>query len=371
MMRALVVGGTGPTGPFLVQGLLRRGYHVTMLHRGTHEVPEIPPEVEHLHVDPHFRQTLEAAFVGRTFDLAIATYGRLRLVAEALWGKTPRFIGIGGIPVYRGALEPAVNFPVGMRIPTPETAPVVQNDAEGVFAHKIAQTEAAVMHGHLLGKFAATFFRYPLVYGPYQVAPPEWSIIRRILDKRPYLMLPDGGLTLVTRGYAANLAQAVLLAVDQPEVAAGQIYNCGDEQLLSLYQWVQLIAQTLEYRGDIVCLPGSIVRRAQPLIPMATTWHHWVVDLSKITMELHYRDVLPVTEALPRTVQWYVDHQPGRGGEIEKNLHDPFNYAAEDQLVGIFQACVQQLEAIPCGNGSMYHPYAHPKHPGQRDHRNR
>ena len=57
MMRALVVGGTGPTGPFLVCGLLHRGYHVTMLHRGTHEIPEIPPEVEHLHADPHFRQT--------------------------------------------------------------------------------------------------------------------------------------------------------------------------------------------------------------------------------------------------------------------------------------------------------------------------
>lgn len=33
-MKALVVGGTGPTGPFLVQGLLARGFGVTILHRG-------------------------------------------------------------------------------------------------------------------------------------------------------------------------------------------------------------------------------------------------------------------------------------------------------------------------------------------------
>ncbi len=58
-MKALVIGGTGPTGPFLVQGLLHRGYDVTILHRGTHEVAEIPPEVEHIHADPHFRDTLE------------------------------------------------------------------------------------------------------------------------------------------------------------------------------------------------------------------------------------------------------------------------------------------------------------------------
>ena len=90
-MRALVVGGTGPTGPFLVQGLLQRGYQVTILHRGTHEVPEIPPEVEHIHTDPHFRDSLDQALAGRAFDLAIATYGRLRLVAAT--ASVARVIG--------------------------------------------------------------------------------------------------------------------------------------------------------------------------------------------------------------------------------------------------------------------------------------
>jgi nucleoside-diphosphate-sugar epimerase len=171
-MRALVVGGTGPTGPFLVQGLLQRGYQVTMLHRGTHEVPEIPPEVEHVHTDPHFRTTLDQALAGRTFDLAIATYGRLRLVAEALREKTPRFIGIGGILVYRGALEPRTNFPAGVPIPAQEHTPLVQSADDGDFAYKMAQTEAAVMQGQQRGKHDVTLFRYPLVYGPYQVAPP-------------------------------------------------------------------------------------------------------------------------------------------------------------------------------------------------------
>ena len=41
MPRALVIGGTGPTGPFVVGGLLERGYDVTILHTGHHEIPEI------------------------------------------------------------------------------------------------------------------------------------------------------------------------------------------------------------------------------------------------------------------------------------------------------------------------------------------
>ena len=29
-------------------------------------------------------------------------------------------------------------------------------------------------------------------------------------------------------------------------------------------------------QGAILCLPGDIARRVQPLIPLAMTWHHWV-----------------------------------------------------------------------------------------------
>ena len=38
MMNALVLGGTGPTGPYIVNGLLERGYRVTIMHGGFHEV---------------------------------------------------------------------------------------------------------------------------------------------------------------------------------------------------------------------------------------------------------------------------------------------------------------------------------------------
>ena len=91
-MKALVVGGTGPTGPYIVNGLLERGYDVAIFHRGTHEIDEIPPEVEHIHGDPHFLETIEESLDGRTFDIAIATYGRIRFLAQALVGKVGRFI---------------------------------------------------------------------------------------------------------------------------------------------------------------------------------------------------------------------------------------------------------------------------------------
>ena len=87
-MRALVVGGTGPTGNFLVKGLLERKYDVAIFHRGTHESDEIPQEVEHIHGDPHFLESIEASLNRTFFDVVVATYGRIRLLVQAMRGKT-------------------------------------------------------------------------------------------------------------------------------------------------------------------------------------------------------------------------------------------------------------------------------------------
>ena len=63
MVKALVVGGTGPTGPHVVNGLLDRGFEVSILHTGAHESPEIPAQVEHIHTDPLIAKRLHKPLV--------------------------------------------------------------------------------------------------------------------------------------------------------------------------------------------------------------------------------------------------------------------------------------------------------------------
>ncbi|MEO2166666.1 MAG: hypothetical protein ABGY42_00845, partial [bacterium] len=101
--------------------------------------------------------------------------------------------------------------------------------------------------------------------------------------------------------------------------------------------------------------------------------HHTLLDLSKIRNQLGYSDVVPVEEALARTTRWYVEHSPERGGEIEERLGDPFDYAAEDELIERFQAAMAELTPL-CDrpSGLYHHPYPHPTKAGLgRDHRNR
>ena len=89
---ALVIGGTGPSGPYVVQGLVDRGFETTILHSGAHEPPEIPDSVEHIHTDAYDSDKVREALGDRTFDVAILTYGRLRANAEVLKGRVGQFI---------------------------------------------------------------------------------------------------------------------------------------------------------------------------------------------------------------------------------------------------------------------------------------
>lgn len=355
---ALVVGGTGPTGPHIVQGLRGRGLEVAILHRGAHETPEIPPEVEHVHADPFDAGALEQALAGRRFDVVVATYGRLREIARVLAGRAGQLVGVGGVPVYRGWMRPEDCAPRGLPVPVAEDAPLVMGPEELRKGHAIRLTEEAVLAHHP----RAAIFRYPYVYGPRQLLPREWCVVRRVLDGRPHVVLADGGLTLGSAGYAENLAHAVLLAVDRPEAAAGQVFNCGDERVLSARQLVEWIAHLMGHRFEIVSVPAEVALPAWPLLAHEESDHR-VMDLSKLRSVLGYRDVVPTGEALRRTVDWLVAHPPEPGGPTERLLGDPFDYAGEDRLVEAARESLERLHAVRWdarpGAGASYIPAHH------------
>jgi nucleoside-diphosphate-sugar epimerase len=327
-LKALVIGGTGPSGHYTVNGLLRRGYEVAMLHSGKHELDEIPKTVEHIHTDPFSEDALRSALGNRKFDLTIAAYGRLRRIAEIMAGRTGRFISIGGAPAYRGYMNPAVLQPAGLPVPTSEDAPVVPVEDEDPKGWRVAQTEQAVFGSHP----GATHFRYPLLYGAYQIAPREWCVVRRILDGRRSIIVPEDGLSLYHSAYVENAAHAILLAVDRPEASAGQIYNCGDERLLTLRQVIETIAQALGHELEIVSMPWEFAVPARPMIAQPWTTHR-VLDLTKIRTQLGYADVVSPDRGLAITAKWLRDHPPEPTGPDEKILQDPFDYRAEDELI--------------------------------------
>jgi nucleoside-diphosphate-sugar epimerase len=213
-------------------------------------------------------------------------------------------------------------------VPVAEDAPKVTSPDEDEKGYRIVRTEEAVFEHHP----SAVHFRYPYVYGPYQLAPREWSIVRRVLDGRQRIVLADDGLTLHHHGYTENLAHALLLAVDEPDAASGQLFNIGDEEVLSVRQVVEIVARSLGHTFDVVSMPHELAVPARPLLAQPIPTHR-VLDLARVHTVLGYRDAVPARAALEHTARWLADHPPTAGGTEEVVLTDPFDYAAEDRLV--------------------------------------
>lgn len=358
-MKALVIGGTGPTGPFIVEGLAERGYEPVILHRGTHEV-SFTEQFEHLHADPHFAEPVATVLRGRSFDLVIAMYGRLRLLADLITPTTDRLITVGGT-VYRR---------------TQWSRPADESSGR-TLSHKlvrrVAETEESLRASHADGKVSLTHFRYPNLYGPRQLAPREWSIIRRLLDGRREIPVMDGGLTLESRAYVANAAHAVLLAVDQPGASGGEFYNVADEVTPTDAERALAIAAAMGLEIELVSYPRAAAAPAyfwgvgRNLEYMGEggppPTHHKLLDTAKIRRQLGYRDPVPFGEAVSRTVRWYLDHPLERGGPEEARIGDPFDYAGEDEYARQLREFQARLSELPIGQVVFQHSYEHPKAP--------
>jgi nucleoside-diphosphate-sugar epimerase len=355
-MKALLIGGTGPTGPIIAQGLLARGYATTVLHRGGHEL-DLGSSIEHIHADPHFLEPLEAGLEGRTFDVVVATYGRLRYLPEVLRNRTDRLISIGGT-TYESRLS----------APSGEDQPRV---IERSFYWRILETEDLLAQAHEHGVFNWTHLRYPRLYGPRQLAPWEWGIIRRILDGRRRLIVADAGLMLLSRAYVENAAHGVLLALDHAGVSVGQTYNVADSFQPSDADRIREIAKILGEEVELVSCPGEVgvpayipgLSRAlrsgtgQPLPG------HEIISIEKICRDLGYTDVVGFSEAMRRTVNWYLENPPAPGGEEEQKILDPFNYPLEDSVLAASDQLRDRIhELLPDHATRVHqHPYPHPK----------
>ena len=116
--RVLVIGGTGPTGIPLVRGLVDAGHDVTILHRGQHERAETPAAGP----PPPPRPVRRGRPPDRARRRAPSTSssrctggcGRSRGSRPARWAA---FVSVGGVPAYRGWMNPWLYDPPGLPVP--------------------------------------------------------------------------------------------------------------------------------------------------------------------------------------------------------------------------------------------------------------
>lgn len=367
--RILLIGGSGPSGSLIVNGLLAEQHEVSVLNTGRHPVDYDSP-VERIIADPNFLEPVQDAVRGRRFDTVIASYGRLRYVAEALTGHTEHLIGVTST-FYPGWIDP----PATVR-PTSESGvarewdvtyldeggampPETPLDPVGKFGQRVVETDTALQWAHRRGDFIATVLRYPRVYGPRQPGATEWSIIRRLLEDRTRIIVPEGGFLLQSILYAENAARIVLAAVRDRNASGGQVFNCADPEPITHRKWIRLIAQTMGKDVELVSAPAAHARPAWPYARWPLTVGHHILDTNNLR-RLSYMPV-PAASAVRRTVEWYLADPERRGAAVEPQLRDTFSYELEDRILAQLDHARSEIESMEFPEFDMSHYYAHPK----------
>ncbi|UCC76185.1 MAG: NAD-dependent epimerase/dehydratase family protein [Anaerolineales bacterium] len=329
VMRVLVIGGTRFIGRAIVEELLHREHAVTVYHRGQHEV-EFAHPVEHVHGDrrdyARFRSHLANLSCDAVVDVIAMNADDTRALVAALRGRIRCSVHISSGDVY----DP------GQLVPIPENAVVRSADTAEITAYgqtvpysKVA-VEEVIREAQQAGGFPATVLRLPAVYGPRDPLAREWFLVKRVLDGRPRIAVPDGGLSLFHRGYVDDVARAVALALENPH-AVGRTYNVGHEQLLTVRGIAELVARVMDHEWEIVPVPGNQLPATNPF----ATPYHIVYDLKRIRAELGYQESVSLQEGMRRTVSWLLANPPTpeTWGLARYLGHDAFDYPTEDAAI--------------------------------------
>jgi nucleoside-diphosphate-sugar epimerase len=258
-------------------------------------------------------------------------------------GATRRVVMLSSIDVYR-----AVGIANGTESGPPQEVPLTEDSelrrnlhpyppANLEFLRKIFSwvtddydkipAEHVVMNDRAL---PGTVLRLPMIYGPGDPLRRFHPVVKRMLDKRRYIIFPD---TLAAwhspRGYVENVAAAVALAATD-ERAAGRIYNVCEEPSFSELEWARKIAAAMQWDGEFVVLPEE--KTPPHMKRPGDTAQHWTATSARIRKELAYHEPVAIDEAIRRTILWEQEN-PATAASLAQ-----FDYAAEDAAIAAHRA---------------------------------
>jgi nucleoside-diphosphate-sugar epimerase len=364
---ALVVGGGAASGRAIIRELRARGFDVTVYNSGRHN-RGLGSDLEFVQGDPHFVESIRETLGSRSWDVAVVTYGRVRLFAEELRGRVGQLVTVSGMPV--------VATRAGL--PLTETDRLVTHADEPAgmtkIAAKIAIAEAAVLQGAAAGHYAGTVVRYPYVYGPHAVVPMEWHVVKRCLDRRRRWILRSGGLAVTGRCASPNAGALIGKVLDRPLLASGNVYHAADDRQFTQREWIEMIASLMAWEFEYVDLPTSIARPGCSSAPLAGEdpfvltaadmsagrLRHHVPTAEKARAELGLAQGVDPFHWMEETVRYQLAHPPRTDGSLPSLSPSDFDYRAEDELLAWWDATVP-LAPRSARAVTRRHPYDHPQ----------
>jgi nucleoside-diphosphate-sugar epimerase len=324
-MRSLIIGGTRNRGPSIGHALLQREYEVAVFNRGQTR-DDLPEEVERLRGDRTNTEELRRVLTGKEFDLVIDTTLYTGAEAEAMVelfkGRAGRYVFLSTGQVYLvriGSEKPYKEDDyAGPVMAEPPKSNVSEYEnwrygfdkraAEDVFASAWAKD-----------KFPFTSLRLPMVNSERDHYDRMYGYFLRIQDEGP-ILIPDEDGAPVRHVYGEDVVQAITRLAES-EKGKGRAFNIGQDETLSLTQFLELLAETMHCPLNIVRAPREELDR-EGLLPHCSPFSgKWMSSLdnarSKKELRMEYTPVATYVKKLvsyfqavrPHNVEGYAQRQ--------------------------------------------------------------
>jgi nucleoside-diphosphate-sugar epimerase len=340
---AFLIGGTGQIGRATSRRLLEAGWDVTVASRGERSLPDdLAGDLRHAQLDRNDDAALRAALSGGADVVmdVIALEPKDAQQLLSLKDLAGSLIVISTGSVYTDAGGHTIDeahdesqFPA-LPVPIPETQTTVA-PGDATYSTKKAAIERILLDQDEL---PATLIRPFAIHGPGANGSREWHFVKRVLDRRRFVILVDRGESRFQTTSVQNLAELIRLAAERPRT---DVFNCGDPDAPTVLEIERAIAGAFDYDWAEVLYDLAEPWQRGQKVPGDSPW--WalrpvVADMTAAEIELAYRPVVTYPEAVRKTCDWLVAATTGRDWRevlpaTAGHEEESFDYEAEDAFV--------------------------------------
>lgn len=292
-MKILVIGGSYFLGRVFT--MLASSHHqLTLVNRGHYDMSEF--SVEQFHFDRH-DQTKWQALANKHFDVVVdfCAYQQndIKIVTDILQDHIKQYIYISTVDVYlrqTGKLQDE-NHPL-------ENRHFAGDEGEYIYQKRILENELITQ----CTKYGIAYnsIRPGNIYGPYNYAPRESSLIKRAIEQKTLFHLSDASAKF-QMVYVKDVANALLMIIEQK--IYNQSFNVVSDELIDYDKINQILCscQPLSIENQTI---NEAINQHYPLPFPVVSWQQELYDGKKIeNLGLIYT---PLKDGLSKTYEAFL-----------------------------------------------------------------
>jgi nucleoside-diphosphate-sugar epimerase len=313
-MRAVVIGGTGHIGTYLIPRLVASGYEVFNISRSKREpyrdhgswklVTNIELDRSAEERSGKFGKQIRDLRPDAVIDLICFTIESARHLVDTLRGEIQHFLHCGTIWVHGPSVQ----------VPTTEEAP---RKPFGDYGIRKAAIEEFLLREARLAGFPATMLHPGHIVGPgWEPLNPAGHFSPKVFERLARgeeVSLPNLGLETVHHVHADDVAQAFAQAMVHRSVAIGESFHVVSPAALTLRGYAEAVSAWFGEKAKLRFLSWDEWQNTVSKEEAAATWDHIAhcpnCSIEKARRLLNYQPRYSSLEAVYESLRWLIENQ--------------------------------------------------------------